>query len=111
MAALVSVEEADFHLRLDLETDGGSPTVYTDERLSYLLLQIEIASDAVIDYLKYEGTGWDDETVPKVVKQAVLLVLGAYWNNRGDDQKAVDPFKPDGAVARLLARSRDPALA
>ncbi len=111
MAALITVAEADMHLGIDLQTDGGSPPTYTDERLSYLQLQMEVASEAVISYLKYDDTTWDDYTVPKEVKQAVLLVLAAYWWNRGDDAKAVDPFADNGAVANLLRQRRDPALA
>ena len=72
MTDLVSVDEANGHLRLDLETDGGSPVAYTDERLPDLQLKITLASGIVVDYLKTADTGWDAETVPAPVKVAVL---------------------------------------
>lgn len=111
MANLVTVEEAARHLLIDLVTDGGSPPVVTDERLPDLEDKIEQASDIIIDYLKYDPTGWDADTVPRPVKAATLILLGAMWEDREGKGSEVDYLRDNGTIARLLRRMRDPTLA
>jgi hypothetical protein len=52
---------------------------------------------------------WSDQTVPGQVKAATLLLLGHLHENRGNDMKADQALWE--CIGRLLARSRDPALA
>lgn len=107
MVDLVTVEEANDHLRLDLE---GTDDEFDDERLPDLELKIAQASDIVIGYLKKPDNTWTAQSVPPAIKAATLLVLSALWEDRegtGDG----DFLRPDGAVARLLVRHRDPAIA
>lgn len=101
MVALVSLDRAKAHLRID----GNDQ----DEELS---LKIADASDTVIDYLKRSDHGWDATDAPGQVQAAVLLVLGALWSQRegvGQNAEDLDPISP--AVVSLLRRMRDPALA
>lgn len=61
------------------------------------------------------GTGgtatvaWTPGSVPPHVRAAVLLMLTHLYENRGDEMKADEALWL--AIGRLLARSRDPALA
>lgn len=109
--ALITVEQAEAHLRLDLARSGGSPDAITDERLPDLEMKIDAASAIVLDYLKYgDSPEWTPHTVPKHIAAAALLVLSALWEDR-EGTGIGDYLKPDGAIANLLRRSRDPALA
>ena len=101
MVALVSLDRAKAHLRIDADDQ--------DEEVS---LKITDASDIVIDYLKRPDHGWTDTDAPGQVQAAVLLVLGALWSQRegaGQNAEDLDPISP--AVVSLLRRMRDPALA
>lgn len=67
------------------------------------------------------GTGgtvtveWDEDTVPKPVQTAALLMLTHLWEHRGDGGSAGSSQNPDENIWRAmelyLARHRDPALA
>jgi hypothetical protein len=76
---------------------------------SLILLMAEEASDIVVDYIKRPDHGWTDRTVPGHVRAAVLLVLGNLYGQRGDNATDTNPISD--AVASLLWRERDPALA
>lgn len=110
MARLVTIEQAQAHLRLNVE---GSPPV-TDDHAD-LEFKIAQATEIVIDYIKRPDHGWDLDASPPVeapalVQAAVLLVLSALYEDRegtGDG----DYLRPDGAVVRILHRYRDPAIA
>ena len=124
MAVLITVAQADAHLRTDLETDGNSPPTYTDERLPGLQLKMDQAEAVVLDYLKVaddvlEGSPpnyatsspslWSARDL-KVIQSAILLILSALWDD-SPDRTVADYMKQDGTIALLLARLRDPALA
>lgn len=106
MAALVTLEQAAAHLRLDMSPDEDATDLET---------KLADATATVIDYLKKPDHGWTAETVPGPVRAAIMLVLGAMWSNReglggaGTPQMWVNPISP--SVEALLARHRDPALA
>jgi hypothetical protein len=94
MAALVTLAEAKAHLRVlanDQDTD--------------ITMKALAASDIVIDYIKRPAHGWTDTTAPALVKAAILLVLGALF----EDREGGDPISD--AVKSLLHRYRDPAYA
>ena len=70
----------------------------------------DTAQETILAYLTVAGdASWDDTTVPRAVRHAILLYTGHLYEHRGDD------MAPDGAVwsaiANLLGRHRDPALA
>lgn len=96
MVALVTLAEAKTHLRI-VGNDH-------DDDVTMKALQ---ASEIVMDYLKRDAAEeyWDDETVPTLVKAAVLLALGSLFANR----EGGDPISE--AVKSILHRYRDPALA
>ncbi|MDW9256530.1 hypothetical protein C7S16_2472 [Burkholderia thailandensis] len=75
---------------------------------------MDAASDVIVDYLKLKKIpdtwvledGDTPSTVPGPVRSAVLLVLGALYDDR---EGMTDPLTP--AVESLLMRLRDPAVA
>lgn len=100
MAVLITLAQAKQQLVIETETT---------ERDSELLLKMEEASDIVMDYLKSRADqAWTSNSVPPRIRSAVLLVLTNLWAHRGDDGSS-DPIS--SAVASLLMRDRDPAVA
>jgi hypothetical protein len=99
MATLITIEQAKQQLRIDF-----------DDQNADLQMKMEQASDIIVDYLKKPDHGWNTETVPKTVQAAILLVLTALFDDR-DGSGEGDYITPNGPVARLLARHRDPAIA
>lgn len=97
--ALISLEEAKRHLRVMHDDD--------DAEIGDL---VESASDMVLDYLKHADTGWDEVGTPPLIKAATKIILAGLWRDREGTGEG-DYFAPGGAVARILARSRDPAIA
>jgi hypothetical protein len=98
MPALVTADEARRHLNLT-ESDMDA------DKTADITAKAQAATDIVIDYIKRPDHGWDDATVPPLLKIAVLLVLGAL----ADDREGGAPLSD--AVKSLLHRYRDPALA
>jgi hypothetical protein len=97
--ALVTDREARLHLHIDAMPE--SPPSAADELVT---MKIEHASNIVADYIKDPGNGWTAETAPRLIKAAVLLVLGIIY-----DDAAADPLTP--GVKNILRRWRDPAMA
>ena len=101
---LVTETLAAKHLRIDPATLGDEAELFTAAILQ--------SSDAIADYLKTRADeAWTPATCPPIVQAAVLRLLAHFWENRGDyDSETNDPETWD-AIARLLMRWRDPALA
>lgn len=99
MAALVTLERARSHLRIDSSSDDAE-----------LALKVEDATDIVLDYLKRPpgSETWVIGNCPPTVRAAVLLVLGALWENREGSDTQAEPLSPP--VLALLHRHRDPAM-
>lgn len=95
MAALVSLTEAKKHLGID-SADAGDTAEVT--------LKSEMASEIVLDYIEDRESDWTDTTAPKLIKAAVLIVLGDLYADR--EGAGI----PEG-VKHILRRYRDPALA
>lgn len=102
---LVTLRELSRHLNLDLD-EMGSGSIEEDKARQVG----EQASDIVVDYLKTVDSGWDETTTPRPVKSAILIIAGALHDDPHGTGHG-DYLKPDGAVANLLRRYRDPALA
>lgn len=106
MAALVTIEQVDLALKLDLaKTATGEPPVtsYTDERLPDIEWKMQQATDIVIDYIKQPEHKWTTADVPGEVSASIIIVI----RNLLDD--ADTPI--NNAVRNLLHRRRDPAMA
>lgn len=111
--ALLTVEEADGHLKLDLVTSGSPPAI-TDERLPDLEMKIAQAEAAILDYIEMSeadlsASGVNETWLPNV-KAATLLMLSALFEDR-EGKGDGDYLAENGAIARLLRRIRYPAIA
>lgn len=116
MTDLITIEQANDHLRLDLTTDDSSPPQFNDARLPELELKIEQATDAVLDYLKIEQGSpphWTSYDLPPRVQAAILMVLKTLWDDRatGEMLAALSGNDLKNPVVALLYRLRDPAMA
>lgn len=111
---LVTLEQANAELRLDIDLDASPP----DPRLAEVERKVEQASAIILDYLKLDPNAsppdvtWDvnaspPNPAPEVVQAAVLYVLVRLY----DDRMGEKDYLEDGVVPRLLRRFRDPALA
>jgi len=115
---LVTVAQANDQLRLDLQSDGGSPEDFSaDPRTPEVERKIAEATDIVLNYIssyvQREQPTWDESTVPPLIRAAVLMILSWLWEHRGDDDTDQSPadgylIKP---VTALLHRYRDPTMA
>lgn len=109
MARFVTIEQAIGHLKLDFSADDSPP----DPELEVLESKLDAAEAVILDYLKVidDSPEWEpSEAQLPIVQVAVKIVLSALWDDRegtGDG----DYLRPDGSVARLLVRMRDPAIA
>lgn len=119
---LISLAEANDHLRLDLVVVETSPLTFEDDRIPGLLVNMVAAEAIILDYLKVQGDQiltspplWTEQD-RNVVRAAVLLMLSALWDDApertvGDYMKVADQFRPAGTIVLMLARLRDPTLA
>ena len=97
--ALVTLANAKIHLRIT-DTDH-------DADITLKLAQAELV---ITGYLKSQADPtWTDVTVPADVQAAILLMLTHLYEHRGDEMKPDEDLW--NAIARLLMRRRDPALA
>jgi hypothetical protein len=115
---LITLAQANDHLRLDLRSDGNSPPDYSGDPLApEVVRKIEEATDVVLhyiaSYIARVQPEWDETSVPPGIRAATLMVLAWLWEHRGDDE--TDQGAADGYLTRpvtsLLHRYRDPALA
>jgi Phage gp6-like head-tail connector protein len=98
---LISLETAKTHLHIT-GTDA-------DEDIA---AKLEVAQAQVLAKLGLAGdVSWTEATVPKPVRHAMLLLLDAFYENRGGDEGADRLRKGLEAVDLLLALYRDPSLA
>jgi len=113
--AIITLEQANNHLRLDLENDGASPPEFTDPRKGDVELKMLQAEAIILDYLKVEADAFgspstfgDQDT--SVIQAATLLVLSALYDD--ENQRTLgDYMGPHGVITLLLMRLRDPTLA
>lgn len=117
MVALVTVEQVDNALRLNLEADLGDPSGDDADtsRLDNVTMRIAQATDIVLDYLKIaeEDVTWTTETVPGRVSAAIILVVESLFDDgaKGEMLKGLANGDLANPVVALLYRSRDPTLA
>ena len=124
MTLLITVAEADAHLRLDLQGSGDSPPYSSDEQYADLVLKMEQAEALIANYLKVDlelAVNGDAGASPVVaplwgdrdranVQAAALFALSALYDDEAGKGLA-DYMAPAGVITLLLARLRDPAIA
>lgn len=108
---VVSIEEINAALRLDLETDGGSPAAFTDARLPDVERTLADAEDIVRMYLKVEATDWPPDEVPDRFKRAIILTFKALFDDEPDWISGLHATPAEGPIASLLRFDRVPTLA
>jgi hypothetical protein len=106
MVALATYEEAVDHLRLDGDADQSD-----------VELKIEAASEVVLNYLGNPDEYFDTageinaDSIPAVVKKAVLYLTGVLYSDRDGVGDAWKDGKLPPAVVGLLSSIRTPTLA
>lgn len=112
---IITLEEANDHLRLNLGVVATSPLTFEDDRIPALLVKITAAESIIRDYLKIGASvfasppSFTTDQV-EVIRAAVLLALSALWDD-SPERTVGDYMAPTGTIALLLARLRDPTLA
>ena len=92
MAALLTLDEAKLHCRID-----------HDDEDSLLGALIATATTAVADYMNMDADDIDD-TAPAPVKSAALLLVGALYEQR--ESQGDRPYNKNPAFEMLLAPYR-----
>jgi len=108
--ALVTLATAKAQLRVSAMPDAEDDDIQR---------KLDQAEAIILDYLKVEEMTsppvWTVDTVPLVVKSAILYQLTELYRFRGDDPQGEGPDVADGYlspwVTNVLRRYRDPALA
>ena len=112
MTMLVTLDEGKLHLRVTHDADDDD-----------IILKIEAASEAVLDYLDDAGLVYVDSTgvmqvshseLPRKLKQATLLLLGDFYCERESSQPKYEVGRDHDlqlAVVALLKPLRTPAIA
>ena len=116
---LVTLDQVIAHLKLSTdfaETDQGDD----------LQAKLEAAHVICLEYVKQRRIDddatwatavdeWTDETAPKPVLAAILMMTADLFRNRGDEEPDSMPKQDDGRlpfkVRMLLDRYRDPTVA
>jgi hypothetical protein len=112
---LITMQEANDQLRLDLEK-GGSPPAFIDDRVPGLQTKIIQAEAIILNYLKVTGDPdgspplWSDRD-RAVVQSAAFLALSALYDDAPERTLGDYLAFPNGTISLLLSRLRDPTLA
>lgn len=117
LCEMITLEEANEHLRLDLQMSEESPPEFIDARVPNVQMKITLAEAIVLNYLKIHQPH-DPDASPQVwtesdyavVKSCVLLVLSALFDD-AEGRTVGDYMAAGGTIPLLLARLRDPAIA
>lgn len=115
MIRLVTIKQAERHLRLDIDNTNT-------EHVPDLELKLDAATEIILNYLKipipehtspiedsptYDYWANNPNAVPFGIKAAALLAVAELWENR--EASVADVLSP--AVCSLLARYRTAAMA
>jgi Phage gp6-like head-tail connector protein len=78
--------------------------------------KLDTAQEVILSYLAAAADPtWDATTAPKGVKNAIFLLLGHYYEHRGDDMLQAGAGAVDdqlwSAIYRMLGGYRDPVMA
>jgi hypothetical protein len=122
MATLITLEQADAHLRLDGDLLGSPPA--WPALLQDVQIKMDQAESIILDYLRVDASVlegsppaysvgspplWTERDL-NVIRSAILLVLSALRDDE-IERTLGDYMKPDGVISLLLARLRSPVFA
>ena len=110
MAELVTLEQANLALKLDL-IQTGSPAEFTDDRTPDVQLKLDQAEGIILDYLKVDADEWTAETAPVQVTASILRAAKALYDGEDDVLAGLATNERTNPIVGMLARLRDPALA
>jgi hypothetical protein len=113
MSNLVSLDEAKVRCRIATTTQAE------DDDLQEM---IDAAEELVLDFVDqrvgdtsaaWSATvaGWDEDSVPRRVRAAILITVVDSWRHRGDDEEAPTTGAMPARAIAMLERLRDPAIA
>jgi hypothetical protein len=103
MTPLITLEEAKQQLLIPL-----ADLRYDDELVPFMAA----ASHSIVIYLDQQADPtWTAETTPDAVKQAIKLLLGHQWTERGDFAANAGHAEIWTAIGLQLVGLRDPATA
>lgn len=112
--ALVTLEQVNKALRLDLQKSGG-PLEFTDERTSDIELKMLQSEAAVIRHLKDRADPeWTKDTAPPEVTAAIILGVKSLLDEGAAEMLgalATGVPGPNNPIGSLLHSLRDPAIA
>lgn len=106
-----SIDEINDALRLDLQNDGGSPVVWTDERMLDVEQKLAQAEDIVRAYLKIEPTAWPPDEVSGKWRAAIVFAFRALFDDKPEWIAGLHAAPPTGPIAGCLHFDRLPTMA
>lgn len=117
--ALVTVEQVNNALRLDLETDIGDPSSGAGDtsRLDDIELKIKQAEGIVLAFVQpAPDPAWTPETVPGGVSAAIIIAVRCLLDDTEESMAMLSGLSgtspdPRNPIAALLWRHRTPSLA
>lgn len=111
MPALVSLQLAKAHLRVDHSDDDDAIWLYINAVSGFIVNYLKDQADAVLG-LDSGGDLPSGTYAPYVVQIAALLWISRMYDNREPDENSaiMDQGYPPREVASLLHQLRDPAL-
>lgn len=99
--ALITLNDLDFQLRLDLQRNEQDEII--DPLSPQFQKLVDRASMIVLRHVKREVDPWSEDEVPEDIRAATLIVARNLWDE--DDEPLSEP------VLNLLRGRRDPTLA
>jgi len=112
MTSVVTIEEINAACRLDLQTDGGSPAEWNDDRLPEVEMKLAQAEDIVRAYLKVEASSWPpDDPFPEKWKASIIFAFQALFDDKQEWLDGLHADKPTGPIAACLRFDRVPTVA
>lgn len=111
---LVSLEQVDRAIRLDLQ--GDAPDFADDERTPDVALKIAQAEDIILDYVNPKpDPAWTPETVPARVTAAIIIAVRCLLDESDENTAILSGLAggnpgPKNTIAALLWRLRQPVM-
>jgi hypothetical protein len=110
---MVDVVELSFVKQaLRIAERDGNDQILPHEDDTILQGYIDTATEAVLRYLKVDGSGWDVANAPASVRQAVVLAVQSMYDpDRVDLLSGLGTSDPKNPIVAMLCMMRDPTVA